>query len=145
LPAIGLGQSFETGARKRDDARRTRGDIDVFSIVTPQDRDDLRFEAPVAPLGVHSDEFSEPSWKSNRPRDRCFVASDSVGGGHNRFCTILVQTGHRGGGRESPHDSLSWLARSDPARVDTLATRRPSQVDEGLESAEEHPFAVERQ
>lgn len=59
----------ETAARERQDGVGCGRDVDVFSVVSPEDGNDLGLEASTAPLRVVSDSLSDPRRETNGPRD----------------------------------------------------------------------------
>ena len=69
-PSIGYRYVCHAGCRQCQNLDRTWRDINVFSVVTPEQRDHLTLEAPAASFRIGGNLLSESGRKPNCSRDR---------------------------------------------------------------------------
>ena len=78
----------ETGDGQRKNARRRRSDINVLSVMSAEQGDDLSLETPAAPLRVRCNSLAKRNRDANGARNRRWLGNGSVT--HNQNSTRLV-------------------------------------------------------
>lgn len=83
-------QPGQAALGERKDGGRRGGDVDVFSVVTAEDRDDLSLEASPAPFGIGFDLLADPGGEADRIGCGGIGSSEGLGGGHPKIVTMSM-------------------------------------------------------